>query len=260
MKNQITIIKIGGSVLTYKNQIGTIKRKRLEKIADELKSYLEKKNEKLLVVHGAGSFGHPLAKKYNISDPDSNKNILGVGLTHVSMHHLSIMLCDSFLKRGLPVYPISSGSVLMQKGGRISSFKVDLIRKLLEKDIIPVLHGDVAIDEDTQFSICSGDQIISYLSNKLPTKRILFLTDVDGVYTEDPKLSPNAELFRLLKKRDIQRVKFSTENYQVDVTGLMRGKLKEITKIKGPVLVFNGNKNGNLLRALHGESPGTLIR
>ncbi len=260
MKNHLTILKIGGSVLTYKNRISTIKRKRLEKIADELKSYLEEKNEKLIVVHGAGSFGHPLAKKYNISDPHSVKNTLGVGLTHASMHRLSLELCNVFLRNGLPVYPISSGSVLMQKGGRISFFKVDLIHKLLEKDIIPVLHGDVVIDEDTQFSICSGDQIISYLSNKLPTRRILFLTDVDGVYTEDPKSSPNAKLLRLLRKRDIQRIKISTRDYQDDVTGLMMGKLKEIAKIKGQVLVFNGNKSGNLLRALQGDYPGTLIR
>lgn len=260
MKNQMTIIKIGGSVITYKNKIGTIKRKRLEQIADELKSYLEKTNEKLIVIHGAGSFGHPLAKKYNISDPRSIKSTLGVGLTHASMHRLSLMLCDAFLKRGLPVYPISSGSVLMQKGGRISFFKVDLIHNLLKKDIIPVLHGDVVIDEDTQFSICSGDQIVTYISNKLPTRRVFFLTDVEGVFTEDPKSNQNATLIRSLKKREMSKLRFSTKNTQIDVTGLMEGKLREVAKVKVPVLIFNGNKEGNLLRALRGDFPGTLIR
>lgn len=63
------ILKLGGSILCDKNVPYSINWENLENIAIEIKEaieYYSSKNEdfKLIIVHGGGSFGHPVAKKY----------------------------------------------------------------------------------------------------------------------------------------------------------------------------------------------------
>ena len=54
------ILKLGGSVITDKTKEKTFK----EKLMDDLALKIKKANKQLIIVHGAGSFGHILAKKY----------------------------------------------------------------------------------------------------------------------------------------------------------------------------------------------------
>ena len=65
----IAILKLGGSILSDKNIPYSIKWDNLERIAMEIKNALDyyksqNKDIRLIVVHGGGSFGHPVAKKY----------------------------------------------------------------------------------------------------------------------------------------------------------------------------------------------------
>ena len=62
------ILKIGGSILTNKNAVSEVDTKSLKRIASEIKSSLDNSFKELIIVHGAGSFGHPPAKKYKIGE------------------------------------------------------------------------------------------------------------------------------------------------------------------------------------------------
>ena len=59
------ILKIGGSALTIKDaKTPTLDEKNLERIAQEASYY----NDDMIIVHGAGSFGHIYAQQYKIGD------------------------------------------------------------------------------------------------------------------------------------------------------------------------------------------------
>ena len=61
------ILKIGGSILTNKDAPESeVDSDSLKRIAREIKSSLDNSSKELIIVHGAGSFGHPPAKKYKI--------------------------------------------------------------------------------------------------------------------------------------------------------------------------------------------------
>ena len=63
------ILKIGGSILTNKDSLESeVDSESLKRIALEIKSSLDKSHKELIIVHGAGSFGHPPAKKYKIGE------------------------------------------------------------------------------------------------------------------------------------------------------------------------------------------------
>jgi isopentenyl phosphate kinase len=66
----LTIIKIGGSVATFKEKIKPIFREKIvSQLAKEFSDYRDShKKESFILVHGAGSFGHPLAKKYDLAN------------------------------------------------------------------------------------------------------------------------------------------------------------------------------------------------
>ena len=65
------ILKIGGSAITKKDaQEPTIDEVNLDRIAQEVSAY----NDDMVIVHGAGSYGHIYAKKFGIGDVISNVN------------------------------------------------------------------------------------------------------------------------------------------------------------------------------------------
>ena len=69
-KSELILLKLGGSLLTDKDKPNSIRK-------DVVKSAIQQiinADEKIILIHGGGSFGHPLAKKYNISE-GINSNI-----------------------------------------------------------------------------------------------------------------------------------------------------------------------------------------
>jgi isopentenyl phosphate kinase (EC 2.7.4.-) len=60
------------------------------------------------------------------------------------------------------------------------------MRRLVSMSVIPMLYGDVIIDDELGFSILSGDDIMVELARALKPSKALFLMDVDGVYTKGP--------------------------------------------------------------------------
>lgn len=260
MKN-LTIVKIGGSVCTKKaSRTPVLQKNALKQLAKELYSFCRINKKPLILCHGAGSFAHPLAQLYSLQDIEKKKkDPVGASLTRLAVQRLNTEIAAIFLRYGLPVFPLSASSLAIQSKGRIISFNMQPVVLLLEKGYIPLLGGDVAIDLKSEVSILSGDQIVSHLCKKLLARRAIFLSDVEGVYSDDPKHNPHATLLRHIKKTArVLSAKHSSKNSS-DVTGLMKGKLFEISRISAPVIVCNGLRKGNFLHALQGKNPGTLV-
>jgi len=82
---EIILLKLGGSLLTDKNKPFSIREDVVRSVIQQIIDA----NKKIILIHGGGSFGHPLAKKYNIStgiDSSISNQILGLTETHQSMN------------------------------------------------------------------------------------------------------------------------------------------------------------------------------
>jgi len=65
MPEDIVILKFGGSVITdKKSEIPKVNHKALDRICNILKD----KERNMIIVHGAGSYGHPIAKRYALAE------------------------------------------------------------------------------------------------------------------------------------------------------------------------------------------------
>lgn len=260
----ITVIKIGGSVVTNKTKPETpiFQKKIAQGLAQEFAVYFKQRppREQCILIHGVGSFGHPLAKKYRLTECKIRKDLLGVALVRTQVRQLNLFVAKEFLAKRCKVLPLPPSFFVRQKNGRIFQCDSTLLKSALKEGFTPLLHGDVVEDKQCGFSVCSGDQLLSYLSTALPVRRAIFLTDVDGIFTDDPKRKHNAQLIVQMTKKEAKTLaQKRIRRTSFDVTSAMAGKLGEIAEMPCPAVVCNGLRRGNLLRALRGENVGTTI-
>lgn len=255
--NPLYILKIGGSIATFKNRAGaSVRTKLLKSIARALKHAQQKKNFDLILVHGAGSVGHQIAHRYHLKEgTGNNKTKWHAALqTRVMTQKLNSAIAEIFISEGLRVVPTQTASLVIQKDGAITSFEAETTSEALKQNCIPLLYGDMVFDVNLGMSICSGDALAPYLAKKFRAQKILFATDVDGIFDKDPyefknaKLIENINIKEIGKKQDIEL----KGSHNLDVTGGLAGKIKKITQKHDTALqsieIFNGLEVKNFSR------------
>lgn len=256
---KMQVLKLGGSVVTYKNKYFSPNHDNIARLAKEI---AKSKLKSLIVVHGGGSFGHPLAKKYNISNGlENNNQLIGFSETHQAMIELNQQIVNTLLKTGVAAFSISASSMFITKSKRLVDFDLSIINKCIETGLIPVMYGDTVLDSEQGFAILSGDQLVTKLAIKLKAERVIFGIDVDGIFTSDPKTDNTA---KLIKKLSINNINIDTEKTAYnDVTGGMSGKVfeaKKAVEAGANVIFINALKEGRVRDALIGEKViGTLL-
>jgi len=251
----VIMLKIGGSVLTDKQKSSTARPDQIDRIAAEIGDSIDSK--KLVLIHGAGSFGHHQALEYGLKAGLSQANIKGVWPTHHAVNILNSMIIDALYRHGVyavPVHPLSS---CVLKNGRIEHICLEVVEELLAAGIVPVLHGDVAADLRKGIDIISGDQIITALAKGLKADQVGVGTNVDGVHAKDFNTIEDISPANICKVKETL-----IGSRGVDVTGGMYGKIMELMDLASygiPSLVFNAEKPGNVSEFLQGTCKGTLI-
>ncbi len=259
-------MKIGGSLITYKNRwVPSINEENLKRIGKEIGNALKKRKEELLLIliHGAGSYGHTLATLYNFLKDKDKKKILGFAEIQRLQNELNTIVCSFLQNYDIPATPLQPSSSAVMNSGKLISLDVSTIKGMLEIGLVPVLYGVPAYDKKLGTSILSGDEIIKYLAKKLRPDRLIHVTDVDGVYDKDPKIYSNAKLIKEINRKNFSQFKeILSTSVHFDVTGGMMKKVKELIELEGITAeIINGLKNGYVERVLLGEiGLGTLIR
>ena len=184
------IIKIGGSVITNKSKQNSFKKE----IIDNLSKQIKKSKKEIILVHGAGSYGHILAKKYNLNQGYKNKSqINGFSLTHAMVQDLNSLVLKSLNENGISAVSLSPHNIMKLKNHKFFSFNQDMFKDYLKLGITPVTFGDVVLDEKLGFSICSGDLLMQILCEIFRPEKAIFIIDEDGIYTSNPKINKNAK-------------------------------------------------------------------
>lgn len=247
------IIKLGGSVITEKKQQFLAHPKVIDRISGELSGF----KDELIIVHGAGSFGHPIVKKYGIGFGHGDFRRVGVSETKLALMELNSLIVKSMKNHRIPVVPFMPSSFMTADEGKLTSIGIEPLKRILEGGYVPVLHGDLIVDSAWGVSVVSGDQMAVQLAKDLKAKLIMFGCDVDGVFTSDPRSDRSAQLVSRIKFSELANwVSKVGGSSDTDVTGGMRGKLVESAKIADnriAILIFNLAKRGNLAKLLGGE-------
>jgi len=262
LSNKPVVLKLGGSVITRKEKPLTPNLSVMKQLAREISQAAV---SRLVLVHGGGSFGHPLAKRYSLKEGYRDASqLLGFSKTHQAMVELNKMVVDALIQRNIPAVGLQPSSCVVTKSGRIHFMEDKPLKKLLESEFVPVLYGDTVLDIDLSFSILSGDQLVAYLAVLLNANRIIMGIDEDGLYSGDPKVDSSARLIRHATPQELKNIQQRLQKAKTpDVTGGMLGKIMELMPAveRGvPALIVNAAKPNNVFKALKGEGVvGTLI-
>ena len=211
------VLKLGGSVITEKQNSGVINTTRLQAIAETIALHTDLP---LIIVHGAGSCGHPEAHQYKIPEGVRRENAAGIGETHRAVAGLNSTVVSILRDAGIDAVGVHPLCGSLAEEGRLISFETTQLAMMAELGIIPVLHGDVVMDRSRGACIISGDQLILRIAEGVHADRVGLATDVPGVLSR-------GEVIRLMSRSTVHNIDLGSSE-KMDVTGGMRGKVLEL--------------------------------
>jgi isopentenyl phosphate kinase len=255
MRDTLALIKLGGSVVTFKDKPLTANFEAIEKISGALSSI----RVPIIVIHGGGSFGHYWSTVYDMHSKADAYDPKGISIVHESMVALNQIIINSMIKQDMTPYSIMPS--ILTSGNKPVVKKIKELKIMAKSGIIPVIYGDIVHIENGKYSIVSGDVLMTIISRILHPSRVVFTLNADGFYKDLEKKEVIKVITGPIRNHN-KSVKFF--NVDLDVTGGMRRKVSEAFKISKygiDVLMINGLKPERIRNALSGSSfEGTLFK
>ena len=248
-----TVVKLGGAVITRKHRDAQLRPKVLARLAHELAGA----DHPVVLLHGAGSFGHPAAHRFGLSHspeagPRATQRPRGAAIVSAEVRRLHGAVLRAVLDAGGRPWSIPAASVAEQEAGRLAQMDDRPIRWALDHGLTPVSFGDVVPDTAWGVSIVSADTIAIELARRLNARRVIFVSDVEGVYvtTPDGARSVAPEVTPAVVRA------LGPSASGPDVTGGIRAKAEAMLRIAEngcDAALISGLTDGALSRALRGE-------
>ncbi|HSF80584.1 MAG TPA: isopentenyl phosphate kinase [Anaerolineales bacterium] len=264
-KNPLQFLKLGGSLITDKTKVHTLRIEVLNRLASEIAEVYNSSPEiKLVIGNGAGSFGHVSAKKYGtrqgVRTAEEWRGFVEVWREAATLsHHVAFALQEA----GLPALAIHPSSTVISVAGRVARWDISPLEAALGAGLIPVIHGDVTFDTVRGGTILSTEDLFGYLASQLKPRRVLLAGLEAGVWADYPTCTRLIKLITPVNMADVTPALSGSR--ADDVTGGMFSKVQQsldlTSQIAGlEVLIFSGEQPGNVTRALAGENIGTVLR
>lgn len=265
------LLKVGGSCISDKTLLDKalksqspedikaaldINLKRIDQIAAEIgEAYSIMK--KLIILTGVGSPGHFTVLKHKLHKGNSGEfeQHLGLVEAQIAVNRLRQSILESFLKHKIPAFQTYASSIYESDKMRVIRGDTGNINRFFATGLVPVISGDMVPDVTMGYSVLSGDQILADLAKKFNPKKIVYGSDVDGIFDSDPKLNPNSSLISNISRDEIDSL--IEQISEGDASGQMRGKLMEIRNLLDAgfkdIFLLNLTKKGVLSQVLNNE-------
>ncbi|WP_458187363.1 isopentenyl phosphate kinase [Haladaptatus sp. NG-WS-4] len=242
----LTVLKLGGSVVTDKDRADTVDDATLTRVAEEIGAA---NVENLVLVHGGGSFGHHHASQHGVSKTAGSHDVGAVIDIHGAMKTLNQFVLSRLHERDVPAVPVHPFSTGARDETATLTLPTAQVETMLGEGFVPVLHGDVIAHVDEGVTVVSGDELVVSVANQLDADRVGFCSTVPGVLDETESVVPEITAYEQVA--DVLGGSDST-----DVTGGMAGKVRALLELGTPASIFGPEDVGAFLS---GGSPGTRI-
>ncbi len=241
MTKELTVLKLGGALISDKSKPYTFRGDVLNTAAREIRECMDEGLiESLVLVQGVGSFGHPPVLKYKLHKGFQNpEQIMQLSLTQAKVSELRTLVVQGMTDAGIPVCLMYPSSMMVAEKARILRYFLEPLKGFLDIGMVPLIGGDILIDTDMGFSVCSGDPMLTLIAREFGAKRIIYASDVSGIYDSDPKVNPDAQLFDSINLSNLdEAIEKMGKAGAEDASGAMQGKVASIEPVTD--LIKNG--------------------
>lgn len=232
-KYQRILLKISGEAL--RNGEDPIDPAVLDRLAEELKTVRALGTEIAIVVGGGNIFRGLSEAKANGTDRTTGDTM---GMLATVINGLALM--DRLEKNGLEVRVMTA--IPMDRVAE--PFIQRRATRHLERGRVTVFVGG------TGNPYCTTDYAAALRANEIGADVLMKATKVDGIYDSDPKKNKDAKRYTTLSFQEAL-------DKRLGVMDAEAFALCEANRL--PILVFSMNDSGSILKAVRGESSGTLV-
>lgn len=274
MKHNVTLLKLGGAVITNKEIPESVRTDVLDRLIKEI-SQAQKQSSKLLVLgNGAGSFAHVPATRYKTMDGFvGSDSRIGMAITQDSAARLNRIVVAACLREDIPAVSVAPSNSLITEAKVAKTWFSEVFEEYLRNQLTPVTYGDVLVDRKQGCTIWSTDKVFSFFARQFQQRdwnveQIIHVTEATGVWQKegsDWKMDGTEKvIYPQITPSMREEVKLSmTDTKGFDVTGGMWHKIEEalsLTELGITTRIISGLEPGNVYKVLTGDtSIGTTI-
>ena len=253
--NKRIVVKVGTSSVTHSN--GTINLKFIDKLCAALTDLKNEGNDVILVTSGAVGVGkyrmNLLDKQLTISEKQAMAAI-GQGL-----------LLHIYEKNFLEYGQMSAQLLLTREDIKIRRRFLNArntLLELLKLGVIPIVNeNDSVANDEIQFG--DNDTLSAIVASLIGADLLILLSDIDGLYTDDPRSNPDAKFISLVPEISQKYLNMGKETSGSSVgTGGMSAKLaaaRIATDSGADMVIANGDQVDVIMDIMSGKEKGTLF-
>ena len=255
--SNIIVIKIGTNVLTTPE--GKLDLNNLRHLIDQISHEINHKKRKVVIItSGAIACGSEALEITAKAIPEKQA-AASIGQILLMHDYLNF-----FRQKGITI-----GQILLTKDATqnptLAANSLNTINTLLKNNVVPIINENDAIATDEIRNLRFGDNDeLSYLVSKLIKAHLLIiLTDIDGLFTDNPKKNPQAKLISRVEKVDEKIYKLIKDVANNRSRGGMLSKISYAQKASQdqiPVIIANGYRSNIIRDIFLGKKVGTYFR
>ena len=254
------VIKIGSSSLMHEgtNRLNLLKIEKLVRILVDIKN---SGKEVVLVSSGAIAVGRTAIGLNERPDELPVKQACAaIGQAKLMMVYQKIFSEYS----SIAAQVLLTKNTILNDVSRINA--MNTFDQLLKLGAIPIVNENdtvstYEIEQVQQFG--DNDRLSAIVASLIGADLLVLLSDIDGMYTDDPKTNPNAKFIETVYDIDDKLIGMGKDTSSSNVgTGGMAAKLVagKIATVSGAdMIITNGNDIDNIIRVMSGENVGTLF-
>ena len=248
------VIKIGSNTLANKD--GTVNVEFMEKFSAECSALMTQGKQLIIVSSGAQVAGLSTIEGWaHKGDIHYRQALASIGQVEL-MHKWR---CAFKIKE------IHVAQLLLTKDDFEDKHRTLNIRNtlftLVDENVIPIINENDSIATD-EFFIGDNDNLSALTANLWSADLLILFSDIDGVYTDNPKTNPEAKLIEVVESIDDLKKQIKIGSTNSFGTGGIATKIEaaeKTTKCGIPLLLANGGKENPLTHLADGSQKGTLF-
>lgn len=250
------VIKVGSSSLTH-SETGLTDLVTMEKLVRELTDLHNKGKEVILVSSGAIAVGRKtIGIKNRPADLAEKQACASIGQARLMMMYQKLFM----------EYNQIASQILMTKNTLVNETNRENARntfeKLLEMGVIPIVNeNDTISTYEIQFG--DNDTLSAIVSALVQADLLILLSDIDGLFTDDPNKNPDAKFIEYVDRVDEHFEQMAKGSASDVGTGGMTTKInaaKLATSAGADMIIANGSDMGIIHKIIEGERIGTMFK